>query len=205
MSGRDHTRQRKRFDWQAIHAELDRRLAEVGHTIDDDGARIRELMLARSRALAATRDDRRVAKDLARVLTFRLGEERYGLLLDRAREVIGLSRYAPLPGSGRGILGIVNWRGEFAVVFDLAPILGVAAAADTETRRVIVLRDQEPPLALAVDAVEEVVRVDLDALQPPGELRTRQPDMFRGATRDAVLVLSEDALRERLIGELQAA
>jgi chemotaxis signal transduction protein len=198
-------RERRRFDWQAIHAELDRRLAEVGRTIDDDRAQARELMLARSRALAATRDDKRAAKDLARVLTFRLGEERYGLLLDRAREVVGLSRYAPLPGSGPGILGIVNWRGEFAVVFDLAPLLGLAAASDTEARRVIVLRDQEPPLALAVDAVDEVVRVDLETLQAPSELRTRQPEMFRGATKDAVLVLSEDALRERLIGELQAA
>lgn len=199
-------RQRKRFDWQAIHAELDRRLAEVGHTIDDDEARARELMLSRSRALAANRDDREATKELARVLTFRLGEERYGLLLEHAREVVGLSRHAPLPGSGPGIVGIVNWRGEFAVVFDLAPILGLPAAAENgETRRVIVLREQETPLALAVDAVDEVIRVDLDALQPPTELRAREAEMFRGATKDAVLVLAEDALRARLVGELQAA
>ncbi len=68
------------------------------------------------------------------------------------------------------------------------------------------LRGGEQIFALAVDAVEEVVRVDLKALQPPEQLRPKQVALFRGATTaDGVMVLAEDALKARLTEELQAA
>ncbi len=198
-------RQRKRFDWEAIHAELDRRLAHVGRTIEDDGGRMREVLLARSRALAAVAHGAHGDADLARVLIFRLGRERYGLVLDHAREVVSLSRAAAIPGAGPGLVGIVNWRGEFAVVFDLGPILGRPPGEEGGGRQVIVLRGGEQIFALAVDAVDEVVRVDLKALQPAEQLRPKQVALFRGATGDAVMVLAEDAVRARLTEELQAA
>jgi chemotaxis signal transduction protein len=199
-------RQRKRFDWDAIHAELDRRLARAGQAAADDDERVRALLLARSRALAAVAGDRTGDSALTRLLIFRLGDERYGLTLDCAREVTGLTRAAAIPGTGRGLIGIVNWRGEFAVVFDLAPILGRPAGDARDGRQVIVLNGGEQIFALAVDAVEEVARVDLAALQPAEQLRPKQVALFRGATvKDAVMVLAEDALRARLTEELQAA
>jgi len=198
-------RERKRFDWDAIHAELDRRLAHVGRTLDDDAARVRALLVARSQALAATARDRGEDGDLSRILVFSLGTDRYGLTLDCAREVVGLTRAASIPGAGPGLVGIINWRGEFAVVFDLAPILGRTAGAERGERQVIVLDGGEQIFALAVDAVDEVVRVDLAALQPAEQLRPKEAALFRGATGDAVMVLAEDALQARLTEELQAA
>jgi purine-binding chemotaxis protein CheW len=199
-------RQRKRFDWEAIHAELDRRLGHFGQTIEDDAARVRELLVARSRSLAAVARDRLGEGGLTRLLVFRLGQERYGLTLDCAREVASLSRAATIPGAGPGLIGVVNWRGEFAVVFDLAPILGRPAGEDRNGRQAIVLSGGEQIFALAVDAVEEVVRVDLEALQPPEQLRPARVELFRGATTtDGVMVLAEDALKARLTEELQAA
>ncbi|MEX0852801.1 MAG: chemotaxis protein CheW [Bauldia sp.] len=198
-------RQRKRFDWQAIHAALDRRLSGLGSTIEDDAEAVRDLLRKRSIALAATVRDPRAQNQLTRLLVFRLGEERYALALDCAREVTGLSWSAAIPGAGPGIVGIVNWRGEFAVVFDLAPILGLPASADRAQRRVIVLRGEEPPVGLAVDAVEEIIHIDLTALTAREQLRSKHVELFRGATADAVLVLAEDTLRARLAQELKAA
>jgi purine-binding chemotaxis protein CheW len=199
-------RQRKHFDWNAIHAELDRRLAHVGQTVEDNDQRVHQVLLARAQALAAVPRAQEREADLTRILIFRLAAERYGLVLDCAREVVGLSRAASIPGAGPGLLGIVNWRGEFAVVFDLAPILGRPPAEDRSGRQVIVLRGGERIFALAVDAVEEVVRVDLETLQPAEQLRPKQVALFRGATTgDPVMVLAEDALKARLTEELQAA
>jgi len=198
------SRQRKRFDWQAIHAELNRRVATAGSTVDDDPERVRRLLEERSLALAAVLGDASVRRPLTRLLVFRLGQEQYGLRLDDAREVTGLSRYATIPGAGSGILGIVNWRGEFVVVFDLPSLLGVAVPEDHARRRVIVLRGDQP-MGLAVDSVERTVEVDLTSLQPRDRLRLKRAELFRGATSESVLVFAEDSLRARLDEELRAA
>ena len=199
-------RRQKRFDWEAIHSELERRLTQVGRRVDDDEERVRALLLARSKALAAVPRAASGDSNLTRLLIFRLGDERYGLALDSTREVVALGHAAAIPGAGPGLVGIVSWRGEFAVVFDLGPILGRPPGENAEGRQAIVLNGDEQTFALAVDAVEEVVRVDLKALQPAEQLRPTQVALFRGATRqDAVMVLAEDALWARLTEELQAA
>lgn len=196
---------RKQFDWRAIHAELERRLSHLETTIEDDADRVEMLLRERSTALAQGPRDRGAGQNLNRALVFRLGRERYALSLDRAQEVSSLSRTAVVPRAGAAILGIVAWRGEFVVVFDLKPMLGLSAEENRSDRRVIVLRGEEPRIALAVDAVEGIVDVEPLALQPPDQLRVGRAELFQGATADAVLVLAEDALLACMSEELQAA
>jgi purine-binding chemotaxis protein CheW len=199
------SRKRQRFDWQAIHAELDGRLERFSRTVDDDADRVRQLLDERATALAATPEDERDRRLHTRLLVFALGDEEYALPLACAREVTGLSRPATIPGAGSEILGIVNWRGEFAVVFDLAAVLGLPATEDRARRRVIVLRGEDPFMALAVDGVDRVIEADLSALQPRQQLQLKRVELFHGATSDAVLVLADDSLRTRLDEELRAA
>ena len=197
--------ERNRFDWKAIHAQLDGRLAHLARTIDDDDERKRELLIARSRALADASHEFAAGEGRSAYLTFRLGKERFALPLASAREVIGLSHTAPLPGGGADIVGIANWRGEFVTIFDLARLLGVERTAKRSEGHVIVLRAEAPLLALAIDAVDDIAHLDIDTLQPAASLGASHEDLFRGATSDAVLVLAESALRDKLREELQAA
>ena len=200
MSGR-----RKQFDWQAIHAELERRLARLETTIEDDPARVEALLRERSRALAAMQREPRGSRHLDRALVFRMGRERYALSLDHAQEVTALSRTAVVPNAGAAVVGIVGWRGEFVFVFDLMPMLDLPVGEGRNGRRIIVLRDEEPRIALAADAVEGIVDVEPSALKPPGQLHVRHGAFFRGITTDAVMVLEERHLVARLTEELQAA
>jgi purine-binding chemotaxis protein CheW len=196
---------RKRFEWQVIHDELEARLASIAATVDDDPARAERLLRDRSTALAASRQNKGARAPLPRMLVFRLGSERYALALECAREVAELANVAILPGVAASVVGLVNWREEFVVVFDAASVLGVPLPDEQTRRRVIVLRGEEPRVALAVDAVEDVVAIDPAALQPPGQLGSRHADLLKGGTDDAILVVAEDALRARLAGELKAA
>jgi purine-binding chemotaxis protein CheW len=198
-------RARRQFDWQAIHGALERRLSHLGSTIEDDAQRVDALLRERSLALAATPRAGRSRQQLTPTLAFRVGAERFGLPLAHAQEVTGLTRAALLPGAGPSIVGIIAWRGEFVVVFDLASLLGVAPTENSADRRAIILRGEEPRLALAVDAVDEVIHVDPAAMQAPEQLRVRRAELFRGATTDAVLVLAEEPLLARLGKELRAA
>jgi purine-binding chemotaxis protein CheW len=196
---------RKQFDWREIHAELERRLAHLDATIEDDAGRVDALLRERSAALAQVPRDRRDQQDLDRAIAFRLGQERYALSLDRAQEVSGLPRVAMVPGAGAAVLGIINWRGDFVFVFDLKVMFGLPADESRIDRRVIVLRGEEPRVALAVDVIEGIVGVEASALQPPDQLRVAHGDLLQGATADAVLVLAEDSLLARISEELRAA
>jgi chemotaxis signal transduction protein len=196
---------RARFDWQAIHAELEARLARLGARLDDDGPKVAAILRGRSVQLAARLAPGTGAGGLPRVLLVRLGAERYALPLECAQEVTALSHAATLPGAGAAVVGVVNWRGEFVVVFDLALAIGLAPAEGRRLGHVIVLRGPEPRLAVAVDHVERILALDIGALQAPEQLRSRRAELFRGATADAVVVLDEGRLMTELRQELQAA
>jgi len=196
---------RRRFDWRTIHRALEERLSHLGSTVDDDPARAERLLRERSVAMARPRQDASSRVTLSPILMFRLGNERYALALDRAREVTELTRVAVLPGAGAAVLGLFDWREEFVVVFEALAVLGLPPTEDAKRRHIIVLRNEEPRMALAVDSVEEVAEIDESALQPPEQLRCRRPDLLKGATADGVLVVAEEALLARLDGELRAA
>ena len=175
------SRDRKRFDWQAIHAELERRLSHLGR----DGRRRRR---ARARAAAGSAASRwprcrATATPPARLHSRSSSSGSAGnatassRLHPRGHRPCRTAR--PCPAPAPGILGIVAWRGEFVVVFDLAPMLGLPRRAPRPTtRRIIVLRGEEPRIALAVDAVDGIVQVEPSALQPP--------DRTSGAARRSV-------------------
>jgi chemotaxis signal transduction protein len=195
--------QRKKFDWQRIHAELERRLSRLGSSYDSDQARVQALLRQRSVRLSVVpnRDD---TVSLSRILVFGANGERYGLALESAHEIYPLSQVTALPGSSRAVLGIVNWRGEFAIVFHPAGLLDISHA-DAPARYAIVLRGGEPRVALAAQRLEGIARTDFSKLQPGEQLRPSVRDLFRGLTEDSVLVLAEERLQARLAEELRAA
>ncbi|MEX1180553.1 MAG: chemotaxis protein CheW [Cucumibacter sp.] len=194
---------RKRVNWQSLHAELERRLARLGETIDSDAGRRHAMLRERARRLSVVAKGAASAR-LTRALRCRIGNEPYALPLDCAREVIPPSRRAIVPGAGEEVHGIINWRGEFVTTFDLAAVLGLTRAAP-EGGRIVVLRIESPRLALIVDAVDGIVQFDRTSLQPAVELRARRADLFSGATRDSVLVIDPIRLIARLTGDRAAA
>jgi purine-binding chemotaxis protein CheW len=194
-----------RFDWKEIHKELESRLSHLGATIESDSARVQALLRERTAQLAAVPRHAGARDELRRAIVLCLGTERYALAAECAQEVTRLSRAAIVPGAGPAVVGIVNWRGEFVTVFDLALLLGLTPAEDRAARRVVVLRGEEPRLALAVDGVEHIAELNLAELQPADQLRSQHAEFFKGATTDALVVLDEVRLLASLREDLQAA
>lgn len=183
-----------------LHDDASAATPEAGAVFD-----ARELAMLRQRSIdLAAVPHAREESDLTRVLVFRLGPERYGLPLAATREIGNLSRHAIVPGTGPGILGVVNWRGDFVVVLDLAAILGASNDGDAKPRIIVLDRDK-PPMAIKVDAVEDIVRVDLGRLQNARDMRLANAALTLGVTSDAVVVLSESALAAELETQIAAA
>jgi len=194
-----------RFDWADIHAALAARLKHLGSGIEANDARLQAMLRERAEHLAKAPHDVAAQDPEQRLLVLRIGTERYALALECAQEVTLMTHAAVLPGSGPEIHGIVSWRGEFVTVFDLAQILGVDSGADPASRRLVVLRGEEPRVGLVVDGVEHVAALRLSQLQPAEDLRTAHAEYFKGATADALIVLDEDRLLPGLRERLQAA
>jgi purine-binding chemotaxis protein CheW len=98
------------------------------------------------------------------ILIFRLGEERYGLEVEKIQEVVESPILHYIPRASKHLLGAVNFHGNILPVLDLASFLGFAR--EQRDRRVIILASGLCSLALAVTAVGRIVTCDADALLP---------------------------------------
>ncbi len=105
-------------------------------------------------------------EDAEELLTLRAGEGRYALRLRQAAGLYSGHPVTPLPGPLPALLGVAGFSGLIVPVYDLATLLGRAAAptsgADADRRptaRWLVLAAGSPALAVAFDALDGHVRV----------------------------------------------
>lgn len=108
------------------------------------------------------------------VLTFRLGEETYGIDILRVKEIRGWSPVTRLPQSPPHVLGVLNLRGAVVPIIDLRRQFELATAEFSPTTVTIVLSLQSErglqECGIVVDAVADVVDLAADAVRPAPEL-----------------------------------
>ncbi|GGY62142.1 chemotaxis protein CheW [Cellvibrio zantedeschiae] len=97
-------------------------------------------------------------------LTFRIGNEHYGLELSQTREIIEYSGITEVPLMPSFLRGVINLRGEVVPVIDLAVRLG-RKSIEVQRRTCIIVveltnNDQHHVLGLLADAVSEVIEMD---------------------------------------------
>lgn len=97
-------------------------------------------------------------------LTFRIGNEHYGLELSQTREIIEYGGITQVPLMPSFLRGVINLRGEVVPVIDLAIRLG-RKAIETQRRTCIIVvelttNDQHHVLGLLADSVSEVIEMD---------------------------------------------
>jgi len=171
------------MDWQMIWDELG---------WDDEGQRQRlaeERLRQRARAYAAPKADPTPEAALLRVLSFRLGDERYGLEVQAVRGVRPLGQMARLPHAPPFYVGILSQRGQMVTVCDLRPFFGLAIDPQQQPpQEVVLIEGQGLRLALLahhVEDVQTVLRADIGA----AALR-----YARGVTLDRLIILDLEAL-----------
>src|SRR6056297_293200 len=82
----------------------------------------------------------RVGEDMSeKYLTFRLGDEEYGLEILKVREIIGLMNITPIPRAPGDVRGVINLRGKIIPVVDLRSRFDMDATDDTERTCIIVV------------------------------------------------------------------
>lgn len=115
-------------------------------------------------------------------LTFRLAEELYAVGVNRVREVLEYTPVTTVPRTAAFMKGVINLRGSVIPVADLRMKFGMEEAATTVETSIIVseinLGEEDVVIGMIADAVEEVVRLEPDAIEPPPRIGTSIDSQF---------------------------
>lgn len=106
------------------------------------------------------------ATDGSQYLTFRLGEEEYGVEILKVQEIKGYSAITPMPNTPRHLKGVMNLRGTIVPVVDLRAKFSMAEAEYNQFTVIIVLTVGARVMGLVVDAVSDVLNIPREDIQP---------------------------------------
>lgn len=137
-------------------------------------------------------------------VVFACGEHRFGLPLDRSREILPPRPLTRLPGCGPEVAGLVGIRGRVLTVFDFGVLLTGRPAAHNPDHRMLVVVVAGKRVAVLVDEIIAVSRessgvlpLDANALRPYDMDRD---DVLGIGAHDGEPFLAIDP--ERLLGRL---
>ncbi|HXZ49407.1 MAG TPA: chemotaxis protein CheW [Usitatibacter sp.] len=106
-------------------------------------------------------------------LTFRLGEERYGIDILQVQEIREIDRVTRVPHVKRFVRGVINLRGAIVPIVDLGLMFGFAEPLPLEKANAIVLNVDRRMVGLVVASVSDVVGLADEEILPPPELGDR--------------------------------
>ncbi|PLY13208.1 MAG: chemotaxis protein CheW [Desulfuromonas sp.] len=107
-------------------------------------------------------------------LTFRLGEESFGIDVLKVREILDFIEVTKVPKAPDYMLGVINLRGSVVPVVDLRKRFAIESGERTKDNCIIVLEinlnGDELKVGIIGDMVEEVIDLRSEQIEPPPKL-----------------------------------
>ncbi|MBX3395211.1 MAG: chemotaxis protein CheW [Phycisphaerae bacterium] len=100
------------------------------------------------------------------IVGFRIGNEEYGVDIMRVQEIILLGHITKMPEVPDYIRGLINLRGHVIPIVDLRTRFGLPRGQSDEHTRIIVVNVGDKTMGIVVDAVNEVLRIGAEQLEP---------------------------------------
>lgn len=101
------------------------------------------------------------------LVSFRLGDEEYGIEITKIQEIILMGDITRVPQTPSYIKGLINLRSNVIPILDLRLRFGLPETAVTDETRIMVVNISGKTIGLIVDAVSEVLRVSQNQIAPP--------------------------------------
>jgi purine-binding chemotaxis protein CheW len=109
-------------------------------------------------------------QDEVQLVTFKLGNEEYGLFIEDVREINRLSSITVVPNAPAFVEGLMNLRGNVIPAIDLRKRFGLDTIQHGETTRVIIVDITEKTTGLIVDSVSDVIRISKKMIENPPDI-----------------------------------
>ena len=124
-------------------------------------------------------------KDITEVrqyLTFKLGEEVFGLDVGKVREILDFTTITKVPRTPEFMRGVINLRGSVVPVVDMRVKFGMSATEKTVNTCIIVteveLEGDTTVLGALVDSVQEVFELEPSQIEPSPRIGTKLKTEF---------------------------
>jgi len=117
-------------------------------------------------------------QDSKQFLTFKVGEEEYGISLMTIREIKGWSNPTQLPNSPPFMKGVINLRGVVIPIFDLRHRFEMGTTEPNEKNVVIIIAVQERLIGALVDAVSDILTVSEDQIKAAPKIDSNIDESF---------------------------
>lgn len=117
-------------------------------------------------------------EDQIQLVAFRVGDQEFALEILQVERILRYERPSPLPKAPEFLEGIVTYSGTPIPVVDLRKRLEVPAPLEEQTRLMVLALDDQR-VAVVVDEVREVLRVDSTTIIAP-------PPIVRGLAAEYI-------------------
>lgn len=132
--------------------------------------------------MSAPREDSAPGRGLVQLCTFRVGGEHYALDIMRVREIVRPMPITPVPRAPPWVDGVIHLRGEVIPVVEVRSRFGLPASPAGPKTRFLIVRVAGRRIALVVDEVCEVLRLQRGEIRPaPPLVGLDAPRFFVGA------------------------
>lgn len=188
--------------------ELERSLAS--HLLQDLPSENPNRIFDFADRLAARAEERKSTGPKPRLetcLTFSLGGETFAMPVEPVQQIVRISSITRVPHAPHPIRGVTNLRGRVIPVIDLRVRVGLPTTEIDRSARIIAVGSRGRVIGLLVDAVHQVMHIDLNQIQrPPDDVLTIQSDYIAGVYHHGEsLILLLDVDRALIVRDSSAA
>lgn len=102
-----------------------------------------------------------------RYLTFRVGDEDYGIEIFYVTEIVGMQKVTEVPDMPDFVKGVINLRGQVIPVIDVRARFKITPKEYDDRTCAIVVNMDSAVIGLIVDSVDEVMNIPEEDISPP--------------------------------------
>ena len=113
-----------------------------------------------------------VATGAREYLTFRLGEEEYGIDILKVQEIRGYEQPTRIANAPEFIKGVVNLRGTIVPIVDMRLRFNCSEVEYNAFTVVIILNLRNRVVGIVVDSVSDVMELPADAVRPAPDIES---------------------------------
>ncbi|HEV7179627.1 MAG TPA: chemotaxis protein CheW [Candidatus Baltobacteraceae bacterium] len=136
------------------------------------------------------KEQQQLSGEKIQVVSFRLGNEEYGVDIAQVQEIIRMVDITHVPRAPHFMEGVINLRGQLIPIIDLRTRFGMDRADHTKNTRIIVTEIVTKRVGIIVDGVSEVLNIPIENVE-------EAPEMIAGVGTEYISGVGK--VNERLI------
>lgn len=149
----------------------------------------RSILKKRAKILARPLEDKTIKNQTFEIITFKLGEEIYGIEIEYVKEFYPLKDYTTLPSAPSFLFGLANVRRRVIPIIDLKILLSLTSEKKL-SHELLIIEDEHAEIAILIDAFSGIQYITNE------ELQTQLPtftglklNLLKGVILDGTVIL----------------